>query len=73
MYLPKKQLKLNKARFDDGRIIPQTYTIPGTKYQVEKGTVGWNLYEPNQYGGLEFVAGYETLNELRKLINEIIV
>lgn len=61
-----KQLKLNKARLDDGRIIPQTYTIPGTKYQVDKGDAGWNLYESNKSGGLDYVATYETLNEVRR-------
>lgn len=61
-----KQLKLSKKRFDDGRVVPQTYTAANGKYEIEKGTVGWNLYEVDDKGRTEFITAYETLNDIRK-------
>lgn len=61
-----KQLKLTRKKGDDGRTIPQTYTAANGLYEIEKGTVGWNLYERDSKGFYEFITAYETLNDLRK-------
>lgn len=58
-------MKLKKARFfNTGRVIPQTYETPSGLYQIEKGTVGWNLYLRGRYG-LEYVCTYDTLRDVR--------
>lgn len=60
------QLKLTKKRNSMGKIVPQTYTAVDGKYLVEKGTVGWNVYDHTGDGYGELIATYETLNELRR-------
>jgi hypothetical protein len=61
-----KQLKLTRKRNGSGDTIPQTYTAAGGKYEITKGTEGWNLYEVNDKGLDKFITAYETLDELRK-------
>lgn len=61
-------MTLQKAKFKDGRTIPQTYTACNGKYYIEKGTVGWNLYKVTNKRGFEeheFITAYETLKDLR--------
>lgn len=58
-------MKLKKARFADGRAIPETYETASGKYYIEKGYVGWNLYEHNKHGGLDYICTYDTLRDIR--------
>lgn len=62
-------IKLQKARFtwgeNKGKFIPETYTACDGKYYIEKGTIGWNLYEVDQRGYTEYITTYETLRDLR--------
>lgn len=58
-------MKLKKARNADGRAIPETYETPSGKYYIEKGGVGWNLYEHDKWGGLAYICTYDTLRDIR--------
>lgn len=50
----------------DGRVIPQTYYTKDYKYEVEKGTVGWNVNRKNSYGWYEYHSSADTLTEARE-------
>lgn len=63
--LKKKQLKLVPAKNDKGEKIPQTYVSEDGKYRVEKGTVGWNLYQKDARGVEVFVTAYEKLKDIK--------
>lgn len=61
-----KSLKLSRVKGQDDRNIPQTYSAVNGKYLIEKGTVGWNVYDNTGEGYGELIASYETLKELRE-------
>ena len=63
-----KTLKLTKAKDDSGKIVPQTYTAVDGKYQITKGTEGWNLYDDFPAG---YITTYKTLNQIRSDSNLI--
>lgn len=49
----------------DGRTIPQTYYTKDYKYEIEKGTVGWNVNRLNDYGWYEYSFSAGTLAEAK--------
>jgi hypothetical protein len=61
-----KSLKLSRVKGENGRNVPQTYSAVNGKYLIEKGTVGWNMYDNTGSGHGELIATYETLKELRE-------
>lgn len=61
-----KQLKLSRVKSSAGGNVPQTYTAVGGKYRVEKGSVGWNVYDNTGDGYGELIGSYEDLGEIRK-------
>ena len=52
----------------DGRVIPQTYYTKDYKYEVEKGTVGWNVNRKNSYGWYDYSFSTGTLAEAREAL-----
>jgi hypothetical protein len=50
----------------EGRVIPQTYYTSDYLYEVEKGTVGWNVNRKGRYGYYEYSFSCETLAEVRE-------
>lgn len=57
-------MKLTKKN-PDGRVIPQTYYTTDYKYEVEKGTIGWNVNRKNRYGWYEYHFSVDTLSEAK--------
>lgn len=51
-----------------GRVIPQTYYTTDYKFEIEKGTVGWNVNELVEPGYYRFSFGCETLKEAKDAI-----
>lgn len=47
-------------------MIPQTYYTKDYKYEVEKGTVGWNVNRKNSYGWYDYNFSTDTLAEARE-------
>ena len=50
----------------EGRTIPQTYYTKDYKYEVEKGTTGWNVNRKNGYGWYEYSFSCETLADAKE-------
>ena len=58
----------------DGRMIPQTYYTKDFKYEVEKGTVGWNVNIFRKYvwgTTYEYSFSCDTLAEVRESLTWI--
>lgn len=52
----------------DGRVIPQTYYTKDYKYEVEKGTVGWNVNRKNSYGWYTYDFSADTIAEVKETL-----
>lgn len=51
-----------------GKVIPQTYYTDDYKYEIEKGTTGWNVNELGRDGMYAYSFGCETLREAKAAI-----
>lgn len=58
-----KLIKTNR----EGKTIPQTYYTPDYRFEVEKGTIGWNVNELDaRFGCYRYAFSCDTLKEARE-------
>ena len=52
----------------EGKIIPQTYYSEDYKFEIEKGTEGWNVNEIDKFNCYRYSFSCETLKEAKESI-----
>lgn len=59
--------KKNRAN----QIIPETYYTTDYRFEIERGTVGWNVNEVNEHGWYKYSFSCDTLREARESIENL--